>query len=253
MARTVTGDESDSSLWTNTAADPLTGAASKSRFTRYLNRVPKHGSTVDAVADTLREAILDGELQPSEWLREMELARELSVSRTPVREAFRRLASEGLVVIAANQGAMVAHMTIEDILEVYAVRENLEGLAARLAAKNRTTEHLEGMKVALEQMRQAVADERVSELAHLNLVFHRAVRETSKNQLLRRFLGQVEHGVRRFGDTTLRLPGRAEETLEEHSRIVEAIAAGDTEAAEKFSIDHMRRARELRISMLLDR
>ena len=253
MARTVTGDESNKLLRADTAADPSPDAASESRFTRYLTRVPKHGSTVDAVADILREAVLDSVLQPSEWLREMELAQELSVSRTPVREALRRLASEGLVVIAANQGAMVAPMTIEDILEVYAVRENLEGLAARLAAKNRTTEHVEGMKVALEQMRQAVANERISELAHLNLVFHRAVREASENRLLERFLGQVEHGVRRFGDTTLRLPGRAEETLKEHGRIVEAIAAGDTEAAENCSINHMRRARELRISMLLER
>ena len=253
MARTTTGDDHERSLSTRSAETGPLDVTPDSRLTKYLTLVPEHGKTVDAVADIVREAILDGALRPSEWLREMELAQGLSVSRTPVREALRRLASEGLVVIVANQGAMVAPMSIEDILEMYTVRENLEGLAARLAAKNRSMEHLQRLEEALGQMRRAVADDRVSELAHLNLVLHKAIREASTNRLLGRFLREVEHGVRRFGDTTLRLPGRAEETLEEHGRIVEAIAAGDPERAENFAIDHMRRARELRISMLLDR
>lgn len=253
MARTTSGHGPEGSLQPEAASGVAQSVVVESRFAKYLTRVPEHGKTVDTVADVLREAILDGALKPSEWLREMEVAQELSVSRTPVREALRRLSSEGLAVIVANQGAMVAPMTIEDILEVYTVRENLEGLAARLAAKKRTREHLERLDQTLEHMRHAVAEGRVADLAHLNLTFHRAIRDFSDNRLLSRFLGQVEHGVRRFGSTTLSLPGRAEETLEEHGRIVEAITAGDAERAEKFAIEHMRQARELRISMLLDR
>jgi DNA-binding GntR family transcriptional regulator len=216
--------------------------------------VPEHGKTVDIVVEILREAILDGVLKPSAWLRETELAQELSVSRTPIREAFRRLAAEGLVDITAHQGAMVAPMTIDNILEVYVVRENLEGLAARLAARHRSPEHLSRLERALEEMRRAIAGGKASaELASLNLMFHKVIREASANHLLERFLGQVEHAVRRFGATTFQSPGRAEEAVEEHGRIVEAIAAGDAEGAEKFALDHMQRARELRIRMLLDR
>jgi DNA-binding GntR family transcriptional regulator len=253
MGRAAPDDGSKSSSRTRANAEALPGIATGPRFARYLTRVPEHGETVDTVADILREAVLDGVLQPSTWLREKELAQELSVSRTPVREALRRLAAEGLVTIVANQGAMVASMTIEDILEVYAVRENLEGLAARLAARRRSPEDLERLEDALELMRRVIADGRTSELASLNLAFHKVIREASANRLLERFLGQVEHAVRRFGATTFQVPGRAEEAVEEHGRIVEAIAAGDTEEAERLALDHMRRARELRIRMMLER
>lgn len=249
----MSGEGHESSSLPEATSGAAQSIVAESRLTKYLTRVPERGKTVDLVADVLREAILDGALNPSEWLREMEIAQELSVSRTPVREALRRLSSEGLAVIVANQGAMVAPMTIEDILEVYTVRENLEGLAARLAAKKRSREHLERLEEALERMRHAVADDRVLNLVHLNLAFHKTIRESSENRLLNRFLEQVEHGVRRFGATTLGLPGRAQETLEEHGRILEAITVGDAERSEKHAIDHMQRARELRISMLLDR
>lgn len=236
-----------------TAPRPERDIPPSSRFARYLRSVAEHGKTTDTVVEILREAIFDGVLQPSTWLREKELAQELSVSRTPVRDALRRLAAEGLVTIVVNQGAMVASMTIEDILEVYAVRENLEGLAAGLAARRRSPEDLERLEEALELMGRSIADGRTSELASLNLAFHKVIREAAANRLLERFLGQVEHAVRRFGTTTFQVPGRAEEAVEEHGRIVEAIAAGDAEEAERLALDHMRRARELRIRMLLER
>lgn len=230
-----------------------TGDTTELRLSEYLTRWPKRGKTVDNVASVLREAILDGVLQPSKWLREMEVSQELSVSRTPVREALRRLASEGLVVIVANQGAMVAPMTIDDVLEMYAVRENLEGLAAKLAAKNRSQKHLRQLEEISQQMRRAVKEnDGASELIHLNLSFHRAIRDAAGNHLLHRFLEQVEYGVRRFGSTTLQLPGRAEEALGEHDDIVEAIVNKDTGGAEKSALHHMRQARESRIKMLID-
>jgi DNA-binding GntR family transcriptional regulator len=96
---------------------------------------PTRGSVPEAVAGAHREAILDGVLEPGACLREAEVARELKVSRTPVRDAFRTLAAEGLVNINANQGAVVSPMTSDDLLELYVMREALEALAARLAAR----------------------------------------------------------------------------------------------------------------------
>ena len=199
----------------------------------------------------MREAILDGALRPPAWLRELELARELGVNRTPVREALKRLSGEGLVTITARQGAMVSPMTVEDILEVYVVRENLEGLATRLAARYRWQQQVSELEDMLPRMTRATAEGRPVDLANLNISFHKVIRKAAANHYLDRFLTQGEFAVRRFGRTTS-VPGRTEEAMEEHHRIVEALTAGDAQAAECLATEHMRRARELRIRMLID-
>ncbi|ABG06039.1 transcriptional regulator, GntR family [Rubrobacter xylanophilus DSM 9941] len=220
-----------------------------SRFAGYSRLLSGSGSAAERAAAVLREAILDGTLPPSSWLRETELARELGMSRTPVREALKRLAAEGLVEITARQAAVVARMTLEDILEVYAVRETLEGLAARLAARHRGPDHLRRLEGLLSRMERS---EEPSGLAALNLEFHRVIREAARNRYLERFLAHVEFAVRRFGRTTFEVPGRPQEALDEHRRLVAAIAAGDAGEAERLAVGHMRRARELRIRMLLE-
>jgi DNA-binding GntR family transcriptional regulator len=232
--------------------DALRGGAGDARLARYFEGAPRHGHTTDRVTHVLREAILEGVLTPSTWLREAELAKELSVSRTPVREALGRLSVEGLVTITAHQGAMVAPMTIEDVLKVYVVRESLEGLAARLAAKHRSQQDLDALEGLVTEMRRATDEREYPELITLNLVFHRVIREASGNEYVDRFLTQVEHAIRRFGRTTLEVAGRAQEAVEEHARILESIAIGDAEGAERLAGEHMRRARQLRIQMLSD-
>src|ERR1700753_2242511 len=112
-------------------------ANGKGPLSRYLAAQPQRGSASDAVTNALREAILDGTIAESTWLREEDLARELSVSRTPVREALRRLSDERLTNRVANRGSIVAPMTLDEVLAVYVVRESLEGLAARTVAQRR--------------------------------------------------------------------------------------------------------------------
>jgi DNA-binding GntR family transcriptional regulator len=101
-------------------------------------------------------------------------------------------------------------------------------------------------------MQEAAAEERYRELEKLNLIFHQVIREASGNRYLDRFLTQIEHAVRRFGRTTLEIPGRSKEALEEHYRIMQAIASGDAKVAESSAIEHMQHARELRIKRLID-
>jgi len=213
------------------------------RFAKYAEGLPDHGQASDKVTQILREAILDGALRPSAWLRESELARELGVSRTPVREALKRLSAEGLVTITARQGAMVSRMTVEDVLEVYVVRENLEGLAARLAARHRSQQQLDQLEVILSRMTRATSEGRPTDLADLNISFHKVIRKAAANHYLDHFLTRVEFAVRRFGRTTFEMPGRTEEAMEEHRRIVEALRASDAQAAERLATAHMRRAR----------
>lgn len=207
------------------------------------------GRTTEAVSDALREAILDGVLPPTTWLREDEIAQTFEVSRTPVREALRRLADEGLATKTANHGTAVAPLSMEDILALYVVRENLEGLAARLAATTSPPGLVDDLDAIGEQMRAADGD--VPTLARLNLEWHRTLRRAAGNTYLDRFLSQVEHAVRRLPVSTFAHPGRAEEVLSEHDAVARAIEARDGDAAAHAASNHMHRAREIRLSIML--
>lgn len=210
----------------------------------------RRGSTSDEVTAALREAILDGVLKPGTWLREQELASALQVSRTPVREALRHLSDERLVDRSTNRGAVVRTMGLDEVLAVYVVRAALEGLAARTAGTRRPEGLVDRLEAVHAAMRAAV-DGPPRTLASLNLEFHRAIRESTANPYLERFLRQVEHAVRRFATTTYDDPARARESLEEHEEIIAAIAAGDAARAEQAAITHMYRARDARIAALV--
>lgn len=209
------------------------------------------GDTVEQVTDVIREAVLDGRLPASSWLREADLSTELGVSRTPVREALRRLAVEGLVVKSVNRGTVVAPMTLEDVLAVYLVRERLEGLAARLAAGQAAHAYAERFGELQRESDEALKAGDTKALIRLNIEFHRLIRAAANNSYLDRFLTQVEHAVRRFPSSTYEVPSRAEAALAEHREIAEAILSGDPDTAERVAMQHMREARDLRIRMVL--
>jgi DNA-binding GntR family transcriptional regulator len=205
----------------------------------------------EAVAGALREAILDGVLEPGAWLREAEVARELKVSRTPVRDAFRTLAAEGLVNINANQGAVVSPMTSDDVLELYVMREALEALAARLAARRAPRHCLQQFSVLIPEMKRVGELGDFRELSRLIFQFHAIVRDAAGNRYLERALTQVHNAARRFPDPTFGLPGRVAESIAEHVALADAISQGDAATAEKLAIEHIRHLSELRIRMLL--
>jgi DNA-binding GntR family transcriptional regulator len=238
---------------TNTPAAP--GEEIASALARIAlpgaGQAPSRGSMPDAVAGALREAILDGILAPGAWLREAEVARELKVSRTPVRDAFRILASEGLVNINANQGAVVSPMTTEDVIELYVMRESLEGLASRLAARRSARRCLDEFSVMIPEMKRVGEAGDYVKLSRLNFKFHEIVREAAGNRYLDRSLAQIQNAARRFPDPTLSLPGRVKESIEEHVVLADAISRGDAPRAEQLAVDHMRHLSELRIQMLL--
>ncbi len=232
---------------TNEVASVLAGLA-----VTHASEAPIRGSMPEAVAATLREAILDGTLKPGSWLREAEVARELAVSRTPVRDAFRILATESLVDIKTNQGAVVSPMTSDDVIELYAVREVLEALASRLAARRSPKQCLDAFSALIPDMKRAGADNETRELSRLNFQFHAIIRDAAGNRYLERSLTQVQNAARRFPDPTLGLPGRVDESIAEHLAIADAITRGDAETAERLATEHMRHLAELRIRMLLN-
>jgi DNA-binding GntR family transcriptional regulator len=204
----------------------------------------------DVVRETVRGAILAGELAPGTRLREEELARGFAVSRTPVREALQQLGAEGLIELSPHQGGVVASLTVEDVLAIAVVREALEGVSARLAARRATptqTQRLLALVAAMEAQSDSASP---AQLADLNLQFHAELRQAAANRYLDRFLSQIEHAVRRFGQTTYAVPGRKEASIAEHRAIVEAVNARDPDRAEQLAIEHMREARHQRLRML---
>lgn len=224
----------------------------ENRLDVYRQRYTHLQRTADIVREALRDAILDGEVSSGARLREEELARQFGVSRTPIREALQQLSADGFVEVSPHQGAVVSQLTVEDILAIYVVREALEGVSARLAARRATPEQCASLLALVEEMESTADTASPSGMATLNLRFHAELRRAAGNRHLDRFLSQIEHAVRRFGQTTYAYPGRTSASLAEHRALIEAVIARDPERAEALAIQHMRTARQLRMQMLVE-
>lgn len=191
-------------------------------------------------------AIDDGAFKPGARLLETELAARFGVSRTPVREALRRLESQGVVTHEPRKGAVVAALDYDQLGELYAVREVMEGLAARLAAR-----HASEPEIAL-LYDMIAADEAVTApraQAQANKRFHRQLHLASHNRYLVETLNPVRRSLALLGDTTFSAPGRIEASNAEHREIVDAVAARDGEAAEAAARRHIAGAYAVRLRL----
>ncbi len=214
---------------------------------------PSDGSRASAVSDAtraIREAILDGALTPDSWLREVAVSEALGVSRTPVREAFNRLEEEGLLVRTPGAGAQVTRLSFEDMSAVYQVRGSLESLAADYATRQGRPEHLAEFERLNERMAKAAATTDLADFSRANVEFHHLLSVAADNAYLSRLLSTVEIAIRRFGTRSLSQE-RMDAVLEEHAAIIEAMRAGDAEAAGRAAAEHASRARTSTLSRLL--
>ncbi len=218
----------------------------------YRKRFSHLNRNADLIHATIREAILDSQLESGTWLREEEVARYFGVSRTPVREALQILRVDGLVEALPNQGARVAALTTEDVLALYLVREVLDGLAARLAANRATQDQLDELVSINDAMACASEQSDLANVANFNLQFHVQLRRTAGNTYLSRFMEQVEHAVRRSSETIFAYPGHPDNSVKEHRELIDAIRAGDSATAETLAIEHVRTARRLKLQMLME-
>lgn len=224
-------------------------AAVKRLFARYAGQ----GSTADAIHDAVAEGILS-RILPAGWrLGEERLASLFSVSRTPVREALMRLESESLAARNRRSGLVVADVTAEQILEIYVIREALDGVAARQAAHFHSPVDIAALERVNDALAAAAAEGAYERMAALNVEFHTALARASRNEMLQRFVDQVHQAVRRFQRTTFSSPGRADEAVKEHVAIIEAVKRQDELGAEEAARGHMRRALATRMAMELER
>jgi DNA-binding GntR family transcriptional regulator len=198
----------------------------------------------DFVYSSLRDAIWDGRFARGERLREEEIGRALGVSRTPVREALQRLQQRGLLVIGPGRGLVVAELTRQQVLELYAMREILEGSAARFAARHANPAEIDFL-YHLQRELAAAADDAIT-LIKLNRRFHQTIYEAAHNQYLTRALDTLHDSLALLHSTTFRMPNRRRESDDEHRMIVAAIERRDADEAEKVARLHIQQAQRTR-------
>lgn len=204
----------------------------------------------EIVFETLREAIIQGRLGPGERLMEVQLADEMGVSRTPVREAIRKLELEGFVVMIPRKGAYVASYSVKDIVDVFEVRAALEGLAAGLAAERVTPEELEEMERAVLQIYEVSHGNDLDILVAKDTDFHDLIYKASRNQRLVQIVTHLKEQIQRFRTTSLAVPGRSKDAVEEHRSIVEAISDRNVELASNLAREHIENAEQLLLSAM---
>lgn len=224
---------------------PLTEAADERR------------ALVDKLAATIQARVLSGELASGTRLRQEALAEEFGVSRTPVREALRKLQASGLVELRPNRGAHVRGLSPREIRDAYEVRAELEGLAAELAAVRIRHEQLDRLHEAQAQFGDALEhtvharaqshepeDEEIARWGRANDLFHQVILEAAGNDVLARTLGRLHRGfprdlsriVLRESTTLLR------DNVHEHAAILAALERGDAAGARELMVNHVRRA-----------
>ena len=192
------------------------------------------------------EAIDGGIYRPGDRLVESELAERFGVSRTPIREALQKLETQSMLA-RDGRSLVVAALDHNQLAELYVVRGELEGLAARLAAQHATDEEIHVLATMVAEDGAIVADPEA--LARANRRFHKQIHLASHNRYLVQQLDLVHRSMALMASTSIRAEGRGRATLEEHQGIVDAIAARDGEAAYRALKSHISRAFEVRLRM----
>lgn len=201
-----------------------------------------------AVYDALRDALRNGEYKPGERLLEEEVAQRFAVSRTPVREAFGRLQARGLVETGGRRGLVVRRLDVRDVMELYTMREIIEGAAAGLAAEHASSTEVEALRDLNADFAAGSGDAQV--MARVNRVFHEAIYRAARNRYLDLGLLEIQDAIGLLGATTFSVAERPAVAVEEHAGIIDAIARRDRPEAEERARSHIRGALRARLRLM---
>lgn len=193
----------------------------------------------DVVFNTLRQAILKGELEPGERLMEIQLAERLGVSRTPVREAIRKLELEGLVVMVPRKGAEVSSITEKSLKDVLEVRKALEELAAELACQRMSEEEIARTEEQLEEFKRTVEGDDLTRIAEMDVEFHEMIYVGTKNERLVQMLHNLREQMYRYRMEYIKDKEKRGTLVEEHAEIISRIKHHDIAAAKEASRKHI--------------
>ncbi len=193
----------------------------------------------DVVFNTLRQAILTGELKPGERLMEIHLANKLGVSRTPIREAIRKLELEGLVTMIPRRGAEVAQITEKSMNDVLEVRRALDALCVELACERITPEDTERLKLACEAFETAVKTRDIKQIARADVELHDIIVQATGNQRLIQLINNLSEQMYRYRFEYIKDISQHQCLIDEHRMIYEAIVKNDKEAASQAAHVHI--------------
>lgn len=204
----------------------------------------------DMVFDVLMNAIMKGQLSPGERLLEVQLAEDMGVSRTPVREAIRRLELEGFVIMVPRKGAYVAGLSVNDVECVYEIRIALESLAVRLAASRMTDEDYQLLDDLAERMTATWQEGNVEQWVALDAQFHELLYKFSRNERLVQMMNNIMEQLSRYRIISLADMSVRKNSLSEHHDLIEALRRHDSAAAEIAAAKHIENTKRSLIHML---
>ena len=193
----------------------------------------------EVVFKTLRQAILKGELKPGERLMEIQLANKLGVSRTPIREAIRKLEEEGLVIMTPRKGAVVAEITEKSLRDTLEVRRSLEKLAVRLACDRITSEGIAELKETERRFEEVFGTDDMTKIAEIDVAFHDIIYFATDNRKLIQILSNLQEQMYRYRVEYLKSLDCHSQLLEEHRALIKAIESGDKELAAELTTTHI--------------
>jgi DNA-binding GntR family transcriptional regulator len=196
------------------------------------------------VAERLRQRIFAHELTPGTWIDEQKLAEEYGISRTPLREALKVLASEGLVDLRPRRGCYVTEISRQDTDDLFPLIALLEGRCAAEAVKRAKPADISALKAIHEQLESAARDGRIDAFFESNQEFHKKIQELSGNRWLLSVVQDLRKVLKLSRLHSLSLEGRLQQSLDEHRLIMAALQAGDAAKAEKLMHDHLLSGRE---------
>lgn len=199
----------------------------------------------------LRKAIFDGQIKKGDHLVESVIAEKMNVSRTPVREALRQLEIEGLVLNVPRKGAIVQGITREDAVDIYDLREVLEGLMARTACQNITENDINRLKEIIKLMEASIQQEKYECLLELHKEYNTIILNSSRNKRLQATMKNIYEYLISLRSISLYHESRKIVALEEHKQIVHALENRDEEAAEIATRTHIRKAKEAFLDNLI--
>jgi DNA-binding GntR family transcriptional regulator len=206
----------------------------------------------DVVFNTLRQAILRGEMEPGERLMEIQLAQKLGVSRTPIREAIRKLELEGLVIMIPRKGAEVAHITEKDMRDVLEVRCTLEELAVELACKKATPENIAELRSANKVFESAIVSRDLMSIVDADVQFHDVIYSMTDNQRLIQIINKLREQMYRYRLEYIKDARSHSILISEHEDIIDKIEKNDIAAAKAVIRQHIQN-QEKGITRLLNK
>ncbi len=203
-----------------------------------------HHSLHDEVASQLRERIFAGELAPGMFLDEVQLAEQMKISRTPLREALKVLTAEGLLRHEPRRGCFVTEVTEQDLDEIFPVIALLEGRCAHEAAQQATDADLQALEALHDKLQRHARAGRINAYYEANFAIHEAIIALAGNRWLASVIGGLRKIVKLARLQQLHAPGRLEQSLSEHLAVFAALKARDAEGAEAAMRTHLTRQRE---------